>query len=298
MKQLSILLVLITNIAIGQVKGNKTIVTASYDVTTIEAIKINLYAKITIDQSAEESLTITTDENLLNFIDREIIDGKLYLGQKEWISPSKDIIITIGAPNLKRVESGTHDTTKVINLDNDYLEIMAPIGNIIVEGKTKELRIGAELAKVNASKTEAETVYVNLWSWGHVSVNPIQKLWADVSNDGKLVYQSKPEEFKVKTKNGGQTYALEETTMIKNPEAEFINFKIQNNSNNRHQFFVVGPKPDGTKFSYGFPMMPNAKRRENWSVGTKVYKVNSLGFRKLLITIKKEDEGKVVALFD
>jgi len=125
MKKLSILIVFFTHIAIGQVKGNKTIVTKSYEVSTIEDVKINLYAKITIDQSAEESLTITADENLLDLIDREIIDGKLHLDQKEWISPSQSIKITIGAPSLKRVESGTHDTTKIINLDNDYLQIMA-----------------------------------------------------------------------------------------------------------------------------------------------------------------------------
>ncbi|WP_111684178.1 GIN domain-containing protein [Winogradskyella tangerina] len=298
MKRISLLVILLTNLAFGQVKGNKTIVTKSYDVSTIESIKINLYAKITIDQSAEENLTITADENLLDLIDREVVDGQLHLDQKEWISPSKSIVITIGAPNLRRVETGTHDITKIVNLDNDYLQIMAPIGNITVEGKTKELRIGAELAKVNALNTEAENVYVNLWSWGQVQVNPINTLWAEVSNDGKLIYQSKPESFKVTKKKGGQVLSLSEKDEVKNPDAVFINFKIKNNSSNRNNFYVVGPKPDGSKFSYGFPMMPNTKRKENWSVGTKVYKVNSLGFRKLLITIKKEDEGKVVDLFD
>ena len=242
-------------------------------------------------------MTITADENLLDLIDRDLEDGKLHLDQKEWISPSQDIIISIGAPNIRRVETGTHDITKIINLNNDYLQIMAPIGNVIVEGKTKELRIGAELAKVNASNTVAEKVFVNLWSWGNVTVNPIEQLWADVSNDGKLFYLSKPEKFDVKKKNGGQILSLNEKDSIKNPEANFIKFRIKNNSSNRNNFYVIGPKPDGSKFSYGFPMMPNAKRKENWSVGTKIYKVNSLGFRKLLITIKKEDEGKVVNLF-
>ncbi len=298
MKKLSILLLLVTNFAFGQVKGNKTIVTKSYEVSTIQDIKINLYAKITIDQSAEESLTITADENLLDLIDREIVDGQLHLNQKEWISPSQSIIITIGAPNLRRVETGTQDLTKIVNLNNDYLQIMAPIGNVVVEGKTKELRIGAELAKVNALKTEAEKVFVNLWSWGNVKVNPTKSLWAEVSNDGKLFYESKPESFKVTEKKGGQVLGIAEQDNIKNPDAVFIKFRIKNNSTNRNNFYVVGPKPDGSKFSYGFPMMPNAKRKENWSVGTKVYKVNSLGFRKLLITIKKEDEGTIVELFD
>jgi len=297
MKKIYILLLLISNVALAQVKGNKNIVTKTYDVTTIEEIKINLYAKVTIDQSATESLTITTDENLLGLIDKDLEDGKLHLDQKEWISPSQDIIISIGAPNLKRVETGTHDITKIINLNNDYLQIMAPIGNVIVEGKTKELRIGAELAKVNASNTVAEKVFVNLWSWGNVTVNPTEQLWANVSIDGKLFYISKPEKFDVKKKNGGQILSLNEKDSLKNPEAIFIKFRIKNNSSNRNNFYVIGPKPDGSKFSYGFPMMPNAKRKENWSVGTKIYKVNSLGFRKLLITIKKEDEGKVIDLF-
>jgi hypothetical protein len=61
---------------------------------------------------------------------------------------------------------------------------------------------------------------------------------------------------------------------------------------------VVGPKPEGGKFGYGFPMNPNAVRKENWTVGTKVYKVNGLGFRKLIKVIELEDRGKTVALFN
>lgn len=79
---------------------------------------------------------------------------------------------------------------------------------------------------------------------------------------------------------------------------EFISFEIKNNSENRNHFYVVGPKPDGSQFSYGFPMMPNAKRLENWSVGTKVYQANSLGFKNLLVTITKDNENQIVNLFN
>ncbi|NRB60371.1 MAG: DUF2807 domain-containing protein [Winogradskyella sp.] len=298
MKKLTVLLLFVGMTSLAQVKGNKNIVTQSFDVTTIEEIKINLYAKVTIDQSAKESLTITADENLIKLIDKGITDGTLHLDQKEWISPSQNIIITIGAPNLKRLETGTHDDTKVINLNNEYLKVLAPIGNVYLEGKTKELRIAAELATVDASKLSAEKAFVNLWKWGKVKVNPISSLWADVSNDGKLIYINKPSKYNVKTKKGGKVFSLSESENIKNPEAKFIKFKIRNNSKNRNQFYVVGPKPDGSKFSYGFPMMPNATRKENWSIGTKVYKVNTLGFKKLLIEITADDEDKIVSLFE
>ncbi|WP_299124552.1 DUF2807 domain-containing protein [uncultured Winogradskyella sp.] len=295
--KITLLLLLVGMTAIAQIKGNKAIETRSFNVDSLDHIKINFYAKVTIDQSAKAGMQITTDSNLFDLIDTEVVDGVLHLNQKEWISPSQNAIITIGAPNLRRVESGTHDTTKIINVDNDELRVNAPVGNIIIEGKTKELRLGSELATIDASKLITEKAYVNLWSWGKITVNVTDLLWADVSNDGKLIYLEKPKQLKVKTKKGGKVYVLNNSEELKNPEAIFIKFKIKNNSSNRNHFEVVGPKSDGSKFGYGFPMIPNATRKENWTVGTKVYKVNSLGFRKLLITIKKEDENKTVNLF-
>jgi hypothetical protein len=44
-------------------------------------------------------------------------------------------------------------------------------------------------------------------------------------------------------------------------------------------------------------MIPFTKRHENWTIGTKIYKVNRLGLKKLLVEIKAEDEGVVVDLF-
>ena len=61
--------------------------------------------------------------------------------------------------------------------------------------------------------------------------------------------------------------------------------------------YVKGPKPDGSYFSYGFPMMPGQSRSKSWSVGSKVYKVGKLGGKKLLTEIEAEDEGQVVTLY-
>ena len=292
------MLLLVGMTGIAQIKGNKIIEARSFNVTGVTHIKINFYAKVTIDQSAQEGMIIMTDSNLFDLIDTEVIDGVLHLNQKKWISTSQDAIITIGAPNLKRLESGTHDTTKIINLDTDELRVNAPVGTIIIEGKTKALRIGSELATIDASKLVAENVYVNLWSRGKVTVNATNFLWADVSNDGKLLYVQKPIKFETKIENGGRIYGLNAIEKVKKTEAIYINFKIKNNSSNRNHFYVIGTNQNGSKFSYGFPMVPYQKRKENWTVGTKVYKVNGLGFKKLLIEIKKEDEATTVNLFN
>jgi hypothetical protein len=298
MKQITFILLLIGFAGIAQVKGNKTIETRTFTIDNVDTIKINFYAKVTIDQSAKEGMTITTDSNLFDLIDKEVVGGTLHLDQLEWIQPSQKAVITIGAPNIRHVESGTHDLTRIINVNNDYLQVIAPVGEIIIKGKTKELSLGAKLATIDASKIEALNAYVNLWNWGTIKVNAINYLWADVSNSGKLIYDKEPKLKKVTTKNDGVVISKSDIETLRNDEAEWIRFKIKNNSFNRNHFVVVGPKPDGSKFSYGFPMMPQSTRKEHWTVGTKIYRKNSLGFKKLLVTITKDNANTVVKLFN
>ncbi|PWH82522.1 hypothetical protein DIS18_09750 [Algibacter marinivivus] len=297
MKKITLLLILVTATGLAQIKGNENIETKKFNIENIRQVKINFYANITIDASLEESLTITTDSNLFDLIDKKVIDGILYLDQKEWISSSQKTIITIGAPNIYRVEQNTHDTTRIINIDNEEFRINAPNGNISIEGETDELRIGSERSNIDATKIIAKKAFINLWDRGKVKLNVTNFLWANVSNNGTLIYTKKPKKIDIKTNANGKVVALSNTEKLKNPDAKYINFNIKNNSFNRNHFFVIGPKPNGQKFSYGFPMMPQAKRQEYWTIGTKVYKVNKLGLRKLLITLKAEDENKTVKLF-
>ena len=297
MKKITLLLFLVGMTGISQIKGNKTIETRDFNVAGLEHIKINFYAKVTIDQSAEESMRITTDSNLFDLIDTEVVDGVLHLNQKKWISPSQNAIITIGAPNLKRVETGTHDITKIINVNSEALQIMSPIGKVFIEGKTKQLNLGVELASVDASKLIAENAYVNIWGRGTASINVLNEVDGKVSKSGTLNYVNTPASNTVKKQK--DKHDVEDVSDVKeiNEEVKYINFKIKNNSINRNNFYVVGPKPDGSKFSYGFPMMPLSKRQETWTTGTKIYKVNRIGLRKLLVTITAENENQVVKLF-
>ncbi|TBN06639.1 hypothetical protein EYD45_01780 [Hyunsoonleella flava] len=294
MKNIIILLICIISFTVqAQIKGNKQIETRTFNFDGVTDIKIDLYAKITIDLSAKAGLSITTDSNLFDYIDKDINNGKIHFNQIKWIQPSQDIIITIGAPRLKKVFHDTHDITRIINVNNEALNVTAPIGEISIEGKTKELRLGSEQSKIDAIKIVAEKVFVNLWSRGTVKVFPTKYLWAKVSENGNLEYVNEPDSKTIKSYKNHT--APSDFTNLENPK--FINFKIKNNSMNKNQFFVVGPKPDGTSFSYGFPMMPQATRKEYWTTGTKVYKVNKLGFRKLLVTITGDDENKTVKLF-
>ena len=96
MKKIIIIVLLITTSINAQIKGNKKIETRTFSIENVGEIKINLYAKITIDYAAKELMTITTDSNLFDKIDTEVLEGKLHLDQLKWIQPSQKINIKIG----------------------------------------------------------------------------------------------------------------------------------------------------------------------------------------------------------
>ncbi|MFY0602478.1 MAG: DUF2807 domain-containing protein [Flavobacteriaceae bacterium] len=293
MKKLAIILLLVSMSSLAQTRGNKKIVTRSFETKNLEVIKVDLNAKITIDLSLKEGMTIKMDENLFNKIDTEVVDGTLVLDQLKWIQPSQQIIITIGAPNLKRVEQDTHGTLKINNVDNKYLNIVAPLGKVVVSGKTTQLNIGLENGQIDASKLIAENVRVNIWGWGKAKVYAENEIYSILKEDATLELVNTPKRLKGDTKK-----ALKKVKKIDDQDIKWISFKIKNNSWNRNHFVVVGPKKNGGRFSYGFPMMPGFSKKERWTTGTKVYKVNKLGIRKLLVTIKLEDEGKTIKLFE
>lgn len=179
-----------------------------------------------------------------------------------------------------------------MNINSNYLNLIAPLGTIVASGKVNQLNLSVENGKIDASALIAKNVNANIWGYGKAIVYAENEVNSIVKNDGRLVLANNPKSLK-----GDSKKAIKNTIKNENVNISWIRFKIKNNSWNRNNFVVVGPKKDGSKFSYGFPMMPQSTRKENWSVGTKVYTVNTLGLRKLVKEITADDEGEVVKLF-
>ncbi|RMB58509.1 hypothetical protein EAX61_09385 [Dokdonia sinensis] len=291
MKYITVLLVFVGMTSLAQVKGNKEITTTTIDTKGLVAIEMGLYANVTIDQRASNQMVITTDSNLQELIDKEIVDGVLKLTQLEWIQPSARIKITIGASNLERLQVGVNETVLLKNINKNTIDLMAINGKIIVSGKAFSVGISAENGTVDASKLEVEQATVNIWGNGKAIVNATDLVESKLDKDARLELVREP------AKINGDTNTLSGDAKSTFAKARYINIKIKNNSFNRNHFSVKGPKQDRSYFVYGFPMMPGASKKERWTVGTKIYKVNSIGLKKHLLTITAADEGKTIKLF-
>jgi len=276
----------------AQVKGNGNIVTKILPLENFDAIKIDLTTDLYIDLEGNNSISITTDENLMDLIDRKIRGKALILDQKEWIAPSQQVVVRISASQLNKINCGAHSLVKIDGLNQEKFKVKANVGRIFLSGRVAELWVENKVAKVDASELTAAEAKISISSWGSVIANVTELIDTDIDKSGQLVLVQEPESFRGDAK---EVFSKN----LKEPEnVQWIDFKIKNNSFSRKHFYVVGPKKDGSRFSYGFPMMPGATRKENWTVGSKVYKVSKLGLRKLLVTIKASDENQTVKLFE
>ncbi|MEM9547107.1 MAG: DUF2807 domain-containing protein [Bacteroidota bacterium] len=285
---ITIMIVLIAVSVSAQVIGNKEVITKNYELGEIYKVDVQMYAKVIIDMEREAGITITGESNIIDLIRRKEKRGRLLLDQKKWIEPTQEIIIEIGAPGLREVEMGTHDRTIVKNITGNLFKVDAPIGEVILEGAVEELRIKSKMGIVDASKLITENADVRIKQDGKAIVNASLRVDCDLSEEAT---------FRNVHPSAGESGCANQEGPVK-IDTRYINLKIKNNSSRRNHFVVVGPKPDGRKFSYGFPMMPQQTKEERWTVGTKIYKENSIGIRTLLVTLTESDENEVVELFE
>jgi len=283
---LAIALVLVGTAINAQTYGNRSLSTKTYPEQTTTAVLVNLNADITLDANAK-GMVIEAESNIIDLIDIDYSGTSLELSQKKWIEPNLPIRITIGAGDLLELEHDTWGTTTVQNIDNEVLTVRANIGTVVLAGKTDNLILRSKKGKILATELVAQAADIRLKGAAVANLNVVEKAVCNLNDRSTLTYVNTPTETSDCTP---QVY-------VPNVNAKYIDFKIKNNSWSRRHFVVVGPKPDGTEFSYGFPMMPGQSKKERWTTGTKIYRENALGVRTLLVTISAADENTTVKLF-
>lgn len=281
----------------AQIKGNGKVITQEIKVVPFQNIHINLPVTLEVDANADYSLTMTTDENILSKIVLENKNNKLSILQDKWIQPTKMVRVKIGIKGLASLEVGGYGKAKVYNLNEQRLNIINSVGMVILDGMVDHLDFTIETGKLDASKLMAKKVKAEIWSHGEAIINASDLLEGKILENGKIVYAEKPKKLNIDLGEEGEMISIAENKAQKKntPPVKYIKVNLRNNKSLRIHTFVKGPK--NKNFSYGMPFNPKQTREENYPIGTKIFKVNTLGSRKLLVTIEADDEGKTIDLF-
>ena len=292
--QFACLFLIVGVAAHSQIIGNGNIISETFKTNDIEQLDVHITTDIKIVPSDEYYIRITAEENIIPNIKLTTKKDRLIIDQQEWIEPTKNVSIIIGSNTIDEINLDAWATIDYKEVAVEELEINAEVGTINLEGSTNYFELTIKQATINAALLKATHVEVKAEGHSNIHLYPINSL--DIKNEKNKAKITLANEPRKKTIKPLLTNSGNDEAYYKN--ADFIEFKIKNNSWNRHHFYVIGPKKDGTTFSYGFPMMPGKIRNENWSVGTKIYKESMMGTRKLLVEIQADDEGSTIDLFN
>jgi len=281
-------------IAFAQVRGNGKLIEFTKPFESMRSLDIQFNADILIDYNADEILTIKIDENIKDLVGMEFRNGKLTLDQVQWIEPSTQPQITIGVNKLKRIFQGAHSSTHIINVDNKELRLEGNVGKITVAGKTENLNVYVSGTDLLLKKLEIGLADIRVVGNSKIFLGKVKRIETKFAEDDRIILSEEPDEYITTVPLESQTAR---SSYDINPELRYIEFKIRNTRLTRKHFVVVGPKKDGTTFSYGFSMFPKTNRSEKWSIGTLIYEEKRNGKRELLVEITDEDENTTVDLF-
>jgi hypothetical protein len=175
------------------------------------------FGRVIITQGDEESLTVETDDNLMQYIETEVRGGTLELGFTEddiLLRPSKSIIFRLSLIDLTALDSSGAGKFEIGELDADRLEVtLSGAGDIKIDSltgtdlvvtvngagqvelagqvKTQEITLNG-LGNYVAPDLESQTATVRVPGAGSVTVWVLDTLDVTISGAGGVEYYGSP----------------------------------------------------------------------------------------------------------
>lgn len=202
---------------LSSVRGSGEMITQTREVSGFDEVALSGFGEFLVTQGTSESLTVETDENLLQYIVTEVRDGKLYVEfeRDTLLVPTERITYRLSVVDLVGIESSGAGQFEVQSLDTPSLGItFSGAGRIVVDSLTADALsvetsgVGEiELAGVvgsqeitisgagrySAPDLMSDEASVRISGVGSVVVWAVDSLDVQISGGGKVEYYGSPE---------------------------------------------------------------------------------------------------------
>jgi hypothetical protein len=179
------------------IKGSGNLKTETRPVERFSAISVSGAAKLEIEQTGQESLGLTADDNLLPLFTSEVRGDTLFLGVAEgkiltWSGEGPRFKVTVS--KLRKLEVSGAASIKATKLDSASLSMsISGAGSSRIAGRSNDLSISVSGAgSLNAVDLQAKRATVIVSGAGDVTVNANDELDARASGAGTIRYIGSP----------------------------------------------------------------------------------------------------------
>jgi hypothetical protein len=171
------------------VRGNGHIVT---DQRAIEDFS-EIHARGAFDiewRNGPPSLSITTDENLLPYIETRKIDNYLELRTREHLRPRRGVTVVLSSPTRSGAKLSGATDLKVSGLSGPKFAVESSGAvDVTLDGAVDELLADMTGASdLKAKALQARTIQISTTGAGSALVNPTETLRVDITGAGDVTY--------------------------------------------------------------------------------------------------------------
>jgi len=170
------------------IQGSGNLITEEREVSGFDGLNLAGYGEVIITQSDEESLTIETDENLMQYIQTEVRNNTLYIEFTDKIIPDPSLSITfnLSVTNLESLELAGAGSFDIKSLETPSLGILFDGAGNIKLGSLSADELTVQLNGAGSINAAGEVVKqdVTISGAGRYSTPDLKSSQADVLVEG------------------------------------------------------------------------------------------------------------------
>lgn len=176
------------------VRGSGTITTEERSVDGFREVHLEGSGDLVVEVTGEESLTIETDENLLELITTEVRGSRLVIENEEAIRPTTGITYRVTAIDFDGVSIAGSADVIAPNVDCDTFSVsVAGAGSLDLAGRCDELDVEiAGSGDLDADALAVDRAEVAIAGSGDVVINARDELRVSIAGSGDVTYVGDP----------------------------------------------------------------------------------------------------------
>jgi hypothetical protein len=179
------------------VTGSGQVVNEARTVSDFDGLIIEGAGKINIDRTGTESLSITTDDNLLQYIDTQVRGGKLVITFKSkiFVDRYSDLTFNLTVKDLNSLQMTGAASIDAKNLQGDHMTVnLDGAGATSLAGEIDQLTVSLNGAGTfNSENLQAKRATVTNDGMGTAIVRVSDSLNATLSGIGTIEYIGNPQ---------------------------------------------------------------------------------------------------------
>lgn len=179
----------------GGVPGSGIIVSESRSIDEFDKISFAGAGSVTVVVGSTASLELECDDNLLEFIRTEVVDGTLHIHTDQPIAPTERLKVRATALHFERLAIAGSCQAQLQGIDTARLELsITGSGKVHSDGVAETLVIEvAGSGDVECAELTAKNVQVRITGSGDAVVNALDDLTVNIAGSGRVRYLGSPQ---------------------------------------------------------------------------------------------------------